>query len=103
MRITDDYITDPNTTKPTDNIPPGYRLDQRRPDLFELPLTCANTDDPVPTLTIVNQILERRIGDAQKQAEGIATAGAAASITRWNCATCSRLPNFGSPFACSIR
>jgi hypothetical protein len=81
MRITEDYITDPNTTKTANNIPAGYRLDQRRPDLFELPLTCASTDDPVPTLAIVNQILERSIAGGQPTTSGTAAAGAAASIT----------------------
>jgi hypothetical protein len=81
MRITEDYITDPNTTKAAGNIPAGYRLDQRRPDLFELPLTCASTDNPVPTLTIVNQILERTVAGGQPQTSGTAVAGAAASIT----------------------
>lgn len=81
MRITDDYITDPNITKPSNNIPSGYQLSQRRPDLFELPLTCANTDDPVPTLSIINQILARNIGNAQQQTSGTAVAAAAASIT----------------------
>lgn len=81
MRITDDYITDPNTTKQTGNIPDGYRLDQRRPDLFEVELTCANTDDLVPTLSIINQILARNVADAQQQTAGTAAAAAAASIT----------------------
>ena len=81
MRITQDYITDPNITKPANNIPDGYQLVQRRPDLFELPLTCANTTDPVPTLSIVNKILERCIAGRQQQTSGTASAGAAAAIT----------------------
>jgi hypothetical protein len=81
MRITDDYITDPNITKTSNNIPTGYQLSQRRPDLFELPLTCANTDDPVPTLSIINQILARNIGNAQQQTAGAAVAATTASIT----------------------
>lgn len=87
MRITADYITDPNTTRTTNNIPEGYRLDQRRPDLFELLLTCANTDDPVPTLTIVNRVLERCIAEAQEQTSGTATGGTATSITLANSAS----------------
>jgi hypothetical protein len=81
MRITDDYITDPNTTKPSNNIPNGYRLDQRRPDLFDLPLTCAATNDLVPSLSIVNQILGRKIGGAESVTSGTAVAAATASIT----------------------
>ena len=34
-------------------------LESRRADLWELPLTCANTDTLVPYLTIVNEVLER--------------------------------------------
>ncbi|AZE89384.1 neuraminidase-like domain-containing protein [Pseudomonas orientalis] len=81
MRITDDYITDPNSTKSSGNIPAGYQLAQRRPDLFDLPLTCANTDTPIATLDIVNQVLSRQIGQAQPQAQGQAVAGAASSLT----------------------
>ena len=81
MRITDDYITDPNISKASDNIPSGYRLEQRRPDLFDLPLTCAATNDLVPTLSVVNQILARNIGAAQSVTSGTATAAASASIT----------------------
>jgi hypothetical protein len=81
MRITDDYITDPNITKPSNNIPDGYRLNQRRPDLFEMLLTCANTDDPIPTLSIVNQVLARSIGGAEQQTAGTAVAAAAVSIS----------------------
>ena len=76
MRITDDYITDANP-----GIPAGYRLSERRPDLFELPLTCANTDGVVPMLSIVNTILARRIAAGHQVTAGTAQGGAAASIT----------------------
>jgi hypothetical protein len=33
-------------------------LQRRRPDLWTLPLSCANTKDAVPTLDIVNELLE---------------------------------------------
>jgi hypothetical protein len=36
-------------------------LERRRPDLWELPLSCANTKDFIPYLDIVNEILERYI------------------------------------------
>ena len=36
-------------------------LEQRRPDLWDLPLTCANTTDFIPYLDVVNEILERYI------------------------------------------
>ena len=40
------------------------RLRARRPDLWTLPLTCANTDGLVPYLDIVNEILEAHVGKA---------------------------------------
>ncbi len=81
MRVTDQYITYPNTTKAENNIPTGYKLEERRPDLFELALTPANADDPVPTLRIVNEVLARRIGAEQTVTSGTATAGTARSVT----------------------
>jgi hypothetical protein len=38
-------------------------LEKRRPDLWDLELTCANTTDWVPTLDLVNEILERYLKD----------------------------------------
>jgi hypothetical protein len=67
MRITDEYITEPNTS-----IPPGYKLDERRPDLFALELTCENTDKVLPFLQIVNRILEHRIA-AEHESKGTGT------------------------------
>ena len=52
MRITDQRITQPNS--PTND---GMKLDQRRPDLFTLDLTCESTNTVVPFLQIVNRIL----------------------------------------------
>ncbi|HEY4063110.1 MAG TPA: neuraminidase-like domain-containing protein [Puia sp.] len=57
MRITDDHITSPNKT----TIDPGMTLEERRPDLFDLDLTCTNTNDQVPYLEIVNNILESHL------------------------------------------
>lgn len=61
MRIVDEYVTYPNTHKLRGNIPDGLRLEDRRPDLFDLPLSCANTDTVVPFLQIVNEVLEAKI------------------------------------------
>ncbi|KXF77915.1 hypothetical protein ATN84_24885 [Paramesorhizobium deserti] len=60
MRIIDEYVTYPNTT-PIRTIPKGYTLEERRPDLFALKLTPANTFDEVPTLALVNDILAHLI------------------------------------------
>jgi hypothetical protein len=56
MRIVDQYITDPNTT-----IPAGYKLEERRPDLFDLPLNCENTTTIIPYLEVVNDVLKQYI------------------------------------------
>ncbi|NNB93035.1 hypothetical protein HI113_03805 [Corallococcus exiguus] len=65
QRIIDEYITYPNTHKPADNIPEGMRLEDRRPDLFDLELTCGNTDTVIPFLKVVNEVLEQKIdGDS---------------------------------------
>ncbi|HUZ23530.1 MAG TPA: neuraminidase-like domain-containing protein [Streptosporangiaceae bacterium] len=61
MRITDEYVTYPNTHKGSGNIPDGLLLEQRRPDLFTLPLNCENTDTVVPYLRIVNEVLEQKL------------------------------------------
>lgn len=92
MRITDEYITDVNTHKDSDNIPAGFTLEERRPDLFELYLTCANTDTPVPYLSIVNGILERRIERETPDVTGTAQAGTASTITL--AASASQVPSF---------
>jgi Tc toxin complex TcA C-terminal TcB-binding domain/Neuraminidase-like domain/Salmonella virulence plasmid 28.1kDa A protein len=57
MRLADEYVTEPNSA----TIPDGYRLEQRRPDLFCLPLTCANVNQVRPILSIVNHVLAVRI------------------------------------------
>jgi hypothetical protein len=82
MRITDDYITDPNSHKDVaaENIPFAYLLSSRRPDLFELELNCANSNDLVPYLQIVNEVLERRIMN-EWQISGKAGAVGPATIT----------------------
>ena len=60
MRIVDQYITEPNE----DSISQagGLTLNERRPDLLaEIELTCENTNTLVPSLQIINRILEARV------------------------------------------
>jgi len=47
-------------------------LQQRRPDLWDLPLTCANTTDYVPHLDVVNEILEGYLANAANLANAAA-------------------------------
>ncbi|MFI9155449.1 neuraminidase-like domain-containing protein [Streptomyces sp. NPDC053367] len=57
MRITDEHVTHPNMY----TIPAGMTLEQRRPDLFSLPLNCENTDTELPYLRVVNEVLEQKL------------------------------------------
>jgi len=63
LRLIDKAITAPNTTRTNsdDNIPVGLTFNERRPDISEIKLTCANTNDLVPYLQIVNEILEETL------------------------------------------
>lgn len=61
MRITDQYITEPNTGIGPDFILPGMTLAERRPDLFKLLLDCANTNTLVSYLSVVNTVLATRV------------------------------------------
>ncbi len=60
MRITDEYITEPNIS-PVHTIPPRYKLEERRHDLFEMKLNCENTNTVIPYLQLVNEILKKNI------------------------------------------
>lgn len=63
MRIIDKAITVPNS-KSSDPIPAGLTLKDRRPDLWQIELTCSNTTTMVPYLQIVNEILENTVVNA---------------------------------------
>lgn len=60
MRITDEYISDPNLN-PVRTIPSRYTLEERRPDLFEMELNSENTNAVIPYLELVNGILKKNI------------------------------------------
>lgn len=53
LRIIDEYITKPNTT----TIPTPFLFENRRPDIGEIPLDCANTDTLVPSIQVVNNVI----------------------------------------------
>lgn len=55
MRLQDNYID-------TTATPPAQLLKDRRPDLWELVLSCENTNTLVPKLQIVNQVLLQTLG-----------------------------------------
>ena len=50
-------------------------LEQRRPDLWDLPLSCANTKEFVPYLDVVNEVLERYLRDTIPLAAGASVYG----------------------------
>jgi hypothetical protein len=58
------YFIDKNITKPAfaGKKQHPLRLHTRRPDLWHLKLTCANTDTLIPQLTLVIEILESYLG-----------------------------------------
>ncbi|NEP22626.1 neuraminidase-like domain-containing protein [Moorena sp. SIO3I6] len=57
LRIVDEYITQ----IPENTIPTGLSLNERRPDLQDIPLTCDNTNDTIPYVQIVSEVLEARL------------------------------------------
>lgn len=59
MNIADGYII----TQPNAN---NFKLKARRPDLWNIPLTCAKTNDLVPYLQIVNERLQDKAANTMK-------------------------------------
>jgi hypothetical protein len=59
MSFVERQVLQPVFTGPRANS--QLHLRARRPDLWTLPLTCTNTTTPIPTLEIVNQVLEDRV------------------------------------------
>ena len=78
MRITDEYITEPNIS-PVRTIPSRYTLEERRPDLFEMKLNCENTNTVIPYLQLVNEILKKNI----ERNEGINDVYKALSVEKY--------------------
>ena len=60
MRLVEQYITIPNQS--SIKAANGQTLSERRPDLADIELTCENTNTPIPSLQIINGILEKQIG-----------------------------------------
>lgn len=74
LRIVVQYLDNP-TYNP--NIPAGYHLFERRPDIGNIPLTCGMTNDLVPFLQIVNEVLTATINAEQPAADIFYTLAAA--------------------------
>ncbi|NEO39248.1 MAG: hypothetical protein F6J90_24090 [Moorea sp. SIOASIH] len=73
MRIVDQYITEPYQ----DSISQagGLTLNQRRPDLAEIELTCENTNSFIHNLQIINRILEARVKTALGSEDALLSLG----------------------------
>jgi Tc toxin complex TcA C-terminal TcB-binding domain/Neuraminidase-like domain/Salmonella virulence plasmid 28.1kDa A protein len=68
MRITDRYIAKVNeATIPKE--PLNLLLSERRPKLFTLPLTCSATNDLVPYLQIVNEVMAVRLAPGKSMSD----------------------------------
>lgn len=52
------FLNSPSVNIPEDNIPALTALKLRRPDIFEIPLTCENTNTIIPYIDLVNEIME---------------------------------------------
>lgn len=55
------FIDQPVTEASADFDNPQQVLQRRRPDLWNLPLTCENTNIPLPYIDVVNEILEHYV------------------------------------------
>jgi hypothetical protein len=53
MRVVDEQIS----SNPKNTIPDWAKLEKRRKGLFTQPLTCAETNTPVPKIQIINQVI----------------------------------------------
>jgi hypothetical protein len=62
MRFVEDHVLEKvfTGTRATSEL----HLQRRRPDLWDLPLTCRNTEELVPTLDLINEILENAVARA---------------------------------------
>ena len=72
---------DANVTRRRFAANPGHPLSlrSRRPDLWSLELTCANTNTPIPYLDIINPVLARAVASASGFAGNLADEGAVAA------------------------
>src|SRR5690606_28864480 len=57
MRLIDQYITQPSSG----TIPEGLRLQERRPDLWDMALNCDNTNHEISYLKLANTVMEKKI------------------------------------------
>lgn len=73
LRVVSEYLANPVYNP---HIPEAFKLDKRRPDIARIELTCANTDNPLPYLQVVNEVLVRAIDAWQPSADMFRTLAA---------------------------
>lgn len=66
LRVVESYLANPVYNP---DIPDAFKLDRRRPDIARIELTCANTNDLLPYLQVVNEVLVRAISAWQPSAD----------------------------------
>ena len=64
MHFVEEQVSEEGFIKPGHTNHPLY-LKNRRPDLWRLQLTCANTNTEIPYLTVVNEVLEQYLEHEQ--------------------------------------
>lgn len=64
-------IIDQGITKPNPGIPEGLHLFDRRPDIEKIELTCDNTNNLVPYLQIVNNLMATTLENALRQSNSL--------------------------------
>ena len=70
MRLIDQYVTQPSA----DSIPKGLSLPERRPDLWNMALSCDNTYNEKSYLTLANKVMEQKITSDLDMPVGLALA-----------------------------
>ena len=73
LRVVETYLANPVYNP---DIPDAFKLDKRRPDISQIELTCANTNDVLPYLQVVNEVLVRAINAWQPSADMFRTLAA---------------------------
>jgi len=93
MTFVDEHVTQPTfAAKPNHPL----KLQNRRPDLWSLQITCENTDQPIPYLVVINEILENAVAKEVGFAGNFADRGAVGTVVYRDTLT-DRVDSFAQP------
>lgn len=93
MTFVDEHVTQPTfAAKPAHPL----KLQNRRPDLWTLQITCENTNTPIPYLVVINEILENAIAKEVGFAGNFANRAAIATAVYRN-TLAERVDSFAQP------